>query len=367
MQCFERSVDRIRLGQCVPEAEQVHWTLAGDTVSRRGSTASTQACQYAAMNIDLSTVYLGIKLDSPLIASSCPLTGDLVSLQILEKAGVSAAVLPSLFEEQIGHEMSDRSDCNLGTYNTGPDEYLQLIRSAKHTLGIPIIASLNGATEGGWVHHANLMQEAGADAVELNIYLVPTDTAVKARDIERQYCDLVAAVCEQLHIPLAVKIGSHFSAVPHFANELLKAGAEGLVLFNRFLAPDIDLDSMTFNPDLKLSRPEELGVALRWIAILRDQVGASLAATGGVHDADDVAKALLVGSDAVMIASALLRHGPRHIRSIRGGLENWMTRHQYASLDQLKGSMSLQNCTNPEGLTRANYLKAVTSYSRPGG
>ncbi len=327
------------------------------------------------MSIDLSTVYLGMRLESPFIASACPLTGGLVSLQLLEKAGISAAVLPSLFEEQIEHEdlatttaaaqLPTNDHPELGTYNTGPDEYLQLIRQAKRILGIPIIASLNGSTEGGWVRYAQLIQEAGADALELNIYFIPTDQGEKARDLEHRYCDLVAAVCESLSIPLAVKIGAHFTSLPHFANELVKAGAEGLVLFNRYFSPDIDLDTLTFKPDLQLSRPEELGFALRWIAILRDQIHASLAATGGVHDVPAVAKSLLVGADVVMIASALLQHGPTHIQSMRSGLVDWMTEHGYTSLDQIKGRMSKQNCANPEGLLRANYLRSLTSFSNP--
>ncbi len=332
------------------------------------------------MCIDLSTLYLGMKLDSPLVASACPLTADIVSLQILEQAGVSAAVLPSLFEEQIEHHHSAENPDHahqtkttvgssgrfpdLDTYNTGADDYLQLIKTAKRTLAIPIIASLNGATDAGWVQYAYWMQEAGADAVELNIYVIPTDPVVNARNVEHQYCDLVAAVSEKLSIPLAVKIGPYFSALPNLANELVKAGAEGLTLFNRYLAPDIDLETLTFKPDLKLSSPDELRIALRWIAILRDQVSISLAATGGVHEATDIAKALLVGSDAVMIASSLLQHGPKRIRSMRTGLSDWMSAQKYTSIDQLKGRMSNHNCSNPEGLKRSNYMKTLTTYAK---
>lgn len=338
------------------------------------------------MTIDLSTLYLGMKLDSPLIASACPLTGDIVSLQILEQAGISAAVLPSLFEEQIEHHHyhstshaertpseAVRADAShrfssrhpeLDTYNTGADDYLKLIDRAKRKLAIPVIASLNGATEAGWVQYAYCMQEAGADAIELNIYVIPTDAVVSGRNVEFQYCDLIAAVAEKLSIPLAVKIGPYFSALPNLANEMVKAGAEGMTLFNRYLAPDVDLATRSFRPDLRLSSSDELRLALRWIAVLRDQVEISLAATGGVHDAADVAKALLVGSDVVMIASSLLQHGPKRIRAIRSELEAWIEQQEETSVDQLKGRLSYRRCSNPEGLTRANYTKSLTTWGK---
>ncbi|TWU42487.1 dihydroorotate dehydrogenase-like protein [Novipirellula artificiosorum] len=330
------------------------------------------------MAIDLSTQYLGMKLDSPLIASASPLTGDIDSLQKLEQAGASAAVLPSLFEEQIEHDRQEvqrlhefQSDSMAESlsffpeveYNLGPDQYLKLISDAVSTVKMPIIASLNGSTRGGWVHYAQLMERAGARAIELNIYFIPTEPNAIADDVENQYCELIAAVSETVHIPVGVKIGPYFSSLPDLVRRFVQAGADGLVLFNRYLAPDIDLETLTFKPDLVLSTADELRVALRWIAILRDQVDASLAATGGVHEVPDLVKALLVGSDAVMLASALLKQGPNHLDTLRTGLIQWMTEHEYTSVEQMKGSMSKENCSNPEGLSRANYMKALTSYT----
>lgn len=330
-------------------------------------------------SIDLTTNYLGLELKNPFIASASPLTGSLESLLHLERSGAAAVVLPSLFEEQIEHEREEferlsafQADSTaesltyfpeLERYNTGPEDYLQLIRDAKESLCIPVIASLNGFSSGGWRYFAELMEQAGADALELNIYLVPTDNSVSSSDVERHYRDLVVSVREQLRIPLAVKLGSHFSSPATFGSDLVESGASGLVLFNRFLSPDIDLDSLEFVPALHLSTPEELRLALRWIAILRDRVEASLAATGGVHSGLDVAKALLVGADAVMVASTLLKHGIDHLQVMRADLIQWMEENGYHSVDQLKGSMSMNNCSNPEGLKRANYMKALTSYT----
>lgn len=330
-------------------------------------------------NIDISTTYLGLKLDSPFVASASPLTGSLESLLHLERAGAAAVVLPSLFEEQIEHEREEferlyeyQSDSTaeslsyfpgLDHYNSGPEDYLQLIRDAKDNLTVPVIASLNGFSSGGWKYYGELMEQAGADALELNIYLVPTDPNVSSADVERHYRALVAESREQLSIPLAVKIGPYFSSPASFGLGLIESGASGLVLFNRFLSPDIDLEELDFVPALQLSSPEELRLALRWIAILRDHCEASLAATGGVHSGLDAAKALLVGADAVMMASTLLIHGIDHFPAIRKELVDWMESNGYHSVEQLKGSMSMRNCSNPEGLKRANYMKALTSYT----
>jgi dihydroorotate dehydrogenase (fumarate) len=330
-------------------------------------------------NIDLSTDYLGLKLKNPFIASASPLTGSLESLLHLERAGASAVVLPSLFEEQIEHEREEFERLNvfqadsiaeslsffpeLDGYNTGPEYYLELIREAKENLNIPVIASLNGFSSGGWKFYGELMEQAGADALELNIYLVPTDPNVSSSDVERHYRDLVTAVREELRIPLAVKLGPHFSSPATFGNDLIQSGAAGLVLFNRYLSPDIDLETLEFVPALELSQPDELRTALRWIAILRDRCSASLAATGGVHSGLDAAKALLVGADAVMIASTLLKNGIDHLGVMIGQLSDWIVENEYESAEQLKGSMSLENCGNPEGLKRANYMKALTSYT----
>lgn len=331
------------------------------------------------MTINLTTHYLGLQLKSPFVASSCPLTRKTDLLQALEQAGASAAVLPSLFEEQIEHEQEQLDRLyqfeydstaesvshfpKLDSYNTGPDQYLQSIRDAKKAVSIPIIASLNGATKGGWMHYAHLIEQAGADALELNIYNIPTNFGETAAGVESGYCDLVAAVRGKVAIPLAVKIGPYFSAIPNFATNLAQAGADGLVLFNRYLAPDIDLETLTFEPAINLSASEELRVALRWIAILRDQFKGSIAATGGVHDGLDVVKSLLVGADALLMASALLKHGTDHLTRLRTELIRWMTDHNYVSVEQLKGSMSMKNCANPEGLKRASYMKALTSFT----
>lgn len=334
------------------------------------------------MSINLSTKYLGLQLANPLVVSACPLTGNIESLVSIEKAGASAVVLPSLFEEQIEHvemELARLQDFQsdmaaeslsffpeMDKYNTGPSKYLELIRQAKCTLRIPVIASLNGSTQGGWVNYAHLIEHSGADALELNIYTIPIDPSQSAMDIEKQYCQLVSSIKERLTIPLAVKIGPYFSSIPNFAKSLVNAGADGLVLFNRYLAPDIDLDSLEFSPALELSQPSELRLALRWIAILRDQVPVSLAATGGVHTVEDAIKALLVGADITMVASALLQRGVGQLSTIKAGMLRWLTEHEYESVEQLKGSMSFQNCQNPDGLTRANYMRALTSYTSKG-
>ncbi|MDZ4851001.1 MAG: dihydroorotate dehydrogenase-like protein [Pirellulaceae bacterium] len=331
------------------------------------------------MPIDISTHYLGLQLDSPLIVSACPLTGTPDSLSAIQEAGGAAAVLPSLFEEQIEHYELETARLHdyqtdsmaeslsffpeMNSYNTGPEKYLDLIRNAKKATSIPIIASLNGFTRGGWLYYARLIEQAGADAIELNIYDIPRKSSERSTDVELQYCELVAALKHRLTIPLAIKIGPYFSSIPSIAKSLTEAGADGLVLFNRYLAPDIDLDSLQFKPVLELSRPAELRLTLRWIAILRDQIAASLAATGGVHQSEDVVKSLLVGADVTMLASSLIQNGIEHLRSLKAELLVWLERHQYESVQQLKGSMSYEHCSNPDGLLRANYLRALTCYT----
>lgn len=331
------------------------------------------------MKIDLSTKYLGLRLDNPLVASACPLTGKIESLIKLQEAGAAAAVLPSIFEEQIEHDemevvrmldfwaLSSPESADyfpqLDNYNTGPAGYLDLIADAKRQLHIPIIASLNGESLAGWIRYAGLIEKAGADALELNIYTVASDPTVTSDSLDDQYVQLVSAIKKELSIPMAVKIGPYFSSLPHLADRLVKSGADGLVLFNRYLAPDIDLAGMRFEPALELSSPAELRIALRWIAILRDNLAISLAATGGVHRAEDVVKAVLVGANVVACASVLLSQGPQILCELRQGLEQWMQEHEYASLGQLVGSMSMHKCPNPEGLMRANYMRALTSYT----
>ena len=333
------------------------------------------------MSIDLSTNYLGLRLRNPLVASASPLTGQLDTLRQLEDAGASAAVLPSLFEEQIEHEEQEISRLyefqaesfaeslthfpELEDYNTGPSEYLRLVEDAKQAVSMPIIGSLNGASDGGWIRYAQQIQEAGADALELNIYFVPTDPQMTAADVEKQYTDLVAAVVGSVSIPLAVKIGQGFSSLPNFAEQLVVAGATGLVLFNRYLEADIDLDELQFRPDLVLSNRHEARVPIRWIAILRDLLphDICLAATSGVHRLEGVVKLLLAGADVTMMASILLKKGPRHITKLLEQLGDWLGEHEYQSIDQLKGSMSLNNCPDPSSLVRANYMKTLTNYT----
>lgn len=330
------------------------------------------------MSIDLTTHYLGIHLENPLVVSACPLTSNVDSLAAIEEAGAAAAVLPSLFEEQIAHnelELARLHDFQrdafaesltyfpeMESYNTGPDRYLDLIRAAKKRVSIPIIASLNGDTPGGWLHYAKLVEEAGADALELNIYIIPEDASQLAVQIDTRYLEFVKAIRQMIAIPLAVKIGPFFSSIPSVAKSLVNGGADGLVLFNRYLAPDIDLESLRFEPALELSDSTELRLALRWIAILRDQIPASLAATGGVHQVEDVVKALLVGANVTMLTSALLQHGIEHLAILKTGLIQWLEDHEYDSVEQLIGSMSFRNSANPEDLLH-NYLRALTSYT----
>lgn len=331
------------------------------------------------MSVDLTTTYLGLKLKNPLIASASPLTGKLDTLQRLEEAGASAAVWPSLFEEQIEHEelqiarlydhgadsfAESRSFLpELNEYRIGPEVYLSQMEEAKKKLSIPLIGSINGASKGGWVRYAKMIQDAGADALELNIYFIPTDPDMAAADVEERYFELVSAVKDSISIPLAVKMGPYFSSLPRFAARLADAGVAGLVLFNRFLEPDVDLEALEFRPSLQLSTRNELRLPLRWIAILRDHVDLSLAATSGVHFTEDVIKALLVGADAVMMASVLLQRGPGFLKQMLQELQSWLEEKEYESVQQLKGSMSRIRCSDPSELERANYMKALISYT----
>jgi dihydroorotate dehydrogenase (fumarate) len=335
------------------------------------------------MTPDLSTTYLGLHLASPLVASASPLTGELESLRALEAAGVAAVVLPSLFEEQIEHEEVQLDAVleygahsfgealsyfpELEDYNTGPESYLEHVADAKRALSVPVIASLNGASEGGWVRYARLLEEAGADAIELNVYAVEADPASSAEDVEERTLRLVRSVREAVSVPLAVKVGPFYSAFAHMADRLAGAGADGLVLFNRFLQPDIDLETLSVSPSLHLSTREELRLPLRWIAILRGRVPVDLAATGGAHSADDVVKLLLAGADVVMLASALLLHGPGHLSALRASISNWLVEREYDSVEQLKGSMSQAAAPDPAAFERAQYMRALVSYVPPAG
>ncbi len=331
------------------------------------------------MSIDLQTRYLGMDLANPLVVSACPLTEDLVMLQNLETAGAAAVVLPSLFQEQIEHDEQEVHAMQefgaesfpealdyfpeLGDYNTGPKTYLELIEAAKKTVSIPVIASLNGTSKSGWEEYARLIEEAGADALELNIYVISTDPETTGGEIESRYVELVEAVRKSVSIPLAVKLGPFFSSLPNMARRMTEAGADGLVLFNRFLQPDIDIETLGINSMMELSTSRELRLPLRWVAILYGRVKASLAVTTGVHTATDVLKCLLAGADVAMTASALLKHGPEHLRTLLGEIRHWMQEHEYASLKQMQGSMSQQNCPDPAAFERSQYMKMLTSYS----
>jgi dihydroorotate dehydrogenase (fumarate) len=328
---------------------------------------------------DLSTTYLGLPLRGPLVASAGPITGDFNGLLRLQAAGAAAVVLPSLFEEQITHESLDihamlESSAerfaealtffpDLDEYNAGPRTYLEYLTEAKLALEIPVIASLNGTSEGGWIRYAKLFQEAGADAIELNVYYVAADTEATADDVERRYVDLVAAVSDSVSIPLAVKVGPYFSAMANMAGRLVAAGANGLVLFNRFLQPDIDLESLEVRPVVRLSSSQELGLPLRWIAILRRHLSCSLACTSGVHTWEDAIKALLAGADVAMMTSALLRHGPEHLGAVLAGVEAWLDANEYQSVAEARGSVSSGSVPDAAAYERSNYMHALISFT----
>jgi dihydroorotate dehydrogenase (fumarate) len=331
------------------------------------------------MTVDVRTRYLGLDLVSPLIASASPLTGELDSLRRLEEAGAAAVVLPSLFEEQLEHEQFELHETlehgahsfgealtyfpEMEGYDSGPDAYLDRLAAAKEALSIPVIASLNGVTPGGWTRYAELMQQAGADAIELNVYAVETDPLVSAADVEERTLQLVSRVRSTVTVPLAVKVAPFYTSFANVAVRLADAQADGLVLFNRFLQPDIDLETMTVTPELHLSNRDELRLPLRWLAILHGRVPLSLAATGGVQTAGDVVKSLLAGADAVMVASQLLRDGPGLIGRLSDGVRTWLAEREYASVEQLKGSMSQLTCGDPGAFERAQYVQALVGFS----
>jgi len=330
------------------------------------------------MTRDLSTNYLGLKLRNPLIASSSPLTGELDVLRRLEANGVAAVVLPSLFEEQIdlpafkakhpeafqphvaGHALT--AFHQMSQYNHGPKALVELLTQAKSRLSIPVMASLNGTTTGAWLRHAQLLEEAGADALEMNMYSVICDPQVTAAQIEDQYVDLVAEVCGKVKIPVAVKIGPYYTALSNLAHRFAQAGAKGMVMFNRFMQPDVNVDAMRVWPHLTLSTPDELRPALRWIAILRGQLDISLAATGGVHYVDGLIKALVAGADVAMIASVLYRNGIDVIPTLLKEFECWLDAGEYHSVAQLKGCLSQINAPDPSVFERANYMRAMTEF-----
>ncbi|MCC6763668.1 MAG: dihydroorotate dehydrogenase-like protein [Deltaproteobacteria bacterium] len=329
--------------------------------------------------IDLGTTYLGHALRSPLVMSAGPLGEHVDTIRAAEDAGVGAVVLPSLFEEQIDIETHDLDHHlthgtesyaealsyfpEVGAYRIGPDAYLDHVARVKAAVDVPVIGSLNGVSSGGWVQYARLIEEAGADALELNVYFIPTDPDLDGAAVERMYAELVRDVRAAVGIPVAVKLGPFFSAMAHVARRLVAAGANGLVLFNRFYQPDLDVERLEVTPNLQLSTPDELRLRLRWVAILRGRVDADLAVTGGVHDAIDVLKSMMAGASAAMMTSALLLHGVGHLAAVRDALVRWMEEHEYASIRQMQGSMSQRAVAEPAAFERANYLHVLRSYA----
>lgn len=325
--------------------------------------------------MDLSTAYLGLKLPSPLVVSASPLSRDVDGICRLEDAGASAVVLYSLFEEQLHQEEADLNyHIAAGTesfaesltyfpqateFHTGPEGYLNHIRKAKAAVGMPVIASLNGSTLGGWTKFAAEIERAGADAIECNIYYIPTDPKITAADVEKTYLDIVRTVKQTVTIPVAVKLSPFFSNLSNFARRLDDTGADALVLFNRFYQPDIDLEELEIRPNVLLSTPQALRLPLTWIGILYGRIRASLAATGGVHGAEDVVKLLMVGANVTMLCSSLMRHGVNHLRHVERALREWMEEHEYESVAQMQGSMSQLRCPDPGAFERAQYMRAV--------
>jgi dihydroorotate dehydrogenase (fumarate) len=328
---------------------------------------------------DLSTKYLGLNLKSPLLASASPLSESLDNIKRLEDHGLAGVVLPSLFEEQLALEsLAVDSDLargtesfpeaanffpDLRTYNLGPDGYLELIRHAKEAVKIPVIASLNGVSSGGWLEYARLMEEAGADAIELNIYSIATDPAISGAEVEQGFIELVKQLKRTLRIPLAVKLSPFFSAPANIGIRLDESRADGIVLFNRFYQPDFDIDQLEVTPSLNLSRPEELLLRLHWTAILFGHVRADLGITGGVHSSRDLLKCIMAGAKVVFMTSALLRNGVQHAAHVLAEANRWLDEHEYASIHQMCGSMSHGSVPDPTAFERGNYMKVLSSYT----
>lgn len=328
--------------------------------------------------VDLTTTYLGLKLKNPLVASSSPLSQKIDTLQQLEEAGISAVVLYSLFEEQITQEsLKLHQDLMRGTesyaealtylpdygqYSIGPDKYLDHIRKVKNAINIPVIGSLNGVTTGGWIEYAQKIEQAGADALELNLYYLATDPDMTSSTLEDNYINLVKDIRQQINIPIAIKLSPFFTALPNFARRLEKAGANGLVLFNRFYQPDFDLENLEVVPNLVLSNSHEVRLPLRWIAILYGKIKVDFALTSGVHTAEDMLKAVMAGASVTTIASTLLQNGITSAKDILDNSLTWMKEHEYESINQMRGSMSQQAVGDPATFERANYMRVLSSY-----
>ncbi len=328
---------------------------------------------------DLSTNYLGIKLKNPLVVSPSPLCDNIDNIKKMEDRGASAVVLHSLFEEQITL-LSQELDSNLtygsesfaeaityfpdvGDFRMGPEAYLEHIQKAKQSVSIPIIGSLNGVSKGGWVEYAKKIQEAGADALELNIYFIPTDPNMTSDYVSNMYVELVKEIRKEVSIPLAVKIGPYFSSLPNVAKRLAEAGANALVFFNRFYQPDFDLDNLEVVPHINLSTSNTLLLRLRWVAILYGRIPVDFAITGGVHTAEDVVKSMMAGAKVAMMTSALLKYGIPHLTTVLKKLEQWLDEHEYDSIETMQGSMSQKSVAEPTAFERANYMHALTRYT----
>ena len=327
---------------------------------------------------ELKTKYLGLEVKTPLVASASALSKKLDNVKEMEDAGLGAVVLYSLFEEEIIHEslaldhfLTRGSESfaeaityfpDLGNYNTGPDKYLKMISNAKEAVDIPVIGSLNGISTGGWIKHAKLIEEAGADALELNMYFLPSDPKLTADELEKAQIALVKDIKKSIKIPLAVKLSPFYTSIPHFAGAVAAAGAKALVLFNRFYQPDLNITDLEVVPKLELSTSADLLLPMRWIAILYDRIHTDFALTSGVHTAEDIVKAIMAGASVAMTASALVKHGIRRASSLIEELAQWMNEYDYKSVDQMRGSLSQKKVAEPAAFERANYMKALTLF-----
>lgn len=329
--------------------------------------------------VDLRTKYLGLDLKSPLIAAASPLSEKVESVRKMEENGLAAVVMYSLFEEQIVHESLELDHFlntgtytyaesltflpRMGRYSVGPEVYLNHLTKVKEAVSIPVIGSLNGMSPGGWTEYASKIEQAGADALELNIYYLSLDPDATSSELEDNYVQLVSDICQKVSIPVAVKLSPYFSALPHISRRLVEAGASGLVFFNRFYQPDFDLEELKVVPNLELSTSQELRLPLRWIALLYGMIETDFALTSGAHTGRDVLKAVMAGSSAVMVASALLKKGIEHAAVILDEVQEWMKEYEYDSINQMKGSMSASALGEVKVLKRANYMKELSSYS----
>ncbi len=328
--------------------------------------------------VDLATTYMGMRLKNPIVPSASPLSASLDNIKRMEDAGAAAVTLHSLFEEQIEFQAEALTHfLERGTesfaealtyfpatheYRREPDDYVEHIRKAKEAVGIPIIASLNGVSPGGWTGYAKRFEEAGADAVELNVYFIPTNPHLMSYDVEDLYVKLLKDVKKHVSIPVAMKLSPYFSAMPHVASMLDAEGANALVLFNRFYQPDLDIEALDVTPNLQLSTPVEMRLPMRWIAILYGRIDCSMALTSGIHTSDDVIKAVMVGADVANICSVLLKEGIGKINDLLLGVTTWLEEHEYESIEQMKGSMSHKSVPEPAAFERANYMKVLNSY-----